>query len=109
MSEVRFGALRARHKYGLGLSDRTDSDSHGACSKATAVGLCMILTVLAIAAGLVFFGSFAWDRVRKRRHRDLASRTQHGSNTLVDGVASPAAIEGGLAGGAQGNGSIGPF
>jgi hypothetical protein len=63
----------------------------------------VIVMILFLAAGLVFFGSFAWDRRRKRRHRELASRTQHGANQLVDGVASPAATEGLLRGGFHGD------
>jgi hypothetical protein len=65
----------------------------------------VIVMVLFLAAGLVFFGSFAWDRLRKRRHRELASRTQHGTNQLVDGVASPAATEAALGGGFHGDGT----
>ena len=55
----------------------------------------MIATAFVVAVVLVFVGSFVWDRVRKRRHQRLALRSQHGEK-LVDGVASPAAVEGGL-------------
>ena len=62
----------------------------------------MIVTVVVVAAVLVFIGSFVWDRLRRRRHRDLASHTQHEA-PQVDGVASSAAAEALLRGGYQGD------
>lgn len=69
----------------------------------------MIVTFVVAAAVIVFIGSFAWDRLRRRRHRALASRTQHGP-TMVDGVASPAAAEALMRGGYHGQeGGAGGF
>jgi uracil-DNA glycosylase len=62
----------------------------------------VIVTMLILVAAVVFVGSFAWDRLHRRRRCELAARTPQGS-TLVEGVPSAAAVESVLHDGFQGN------